>query len=144
MSTPAALDRPSGVPLIHRLAARAVLPPAYLLARLRPRRIRRLLEAVRRGARPASPERTLAARNAVCSVSLFCAGPQGCLPRSLAAALLCRIRGEWPTWCTGVRVVPPFTAHAWLEADGRPVDEGVPDGYFTRLLSVPPRRRAAG
>ncbi len=80
----------------------------------------------------------------MCAASLRCAGPMGCLPRSLGTALLCRLRGTWPTWCTGVRVVPPFAAHAWVEVDGRPVHEGVPDDYFSRLITVAPvRRRAA-
>ncbi|AJT69233.1 hypothetical protein T261_7636 [Streptomyces lydicus] len=143
MTTPSALTRPTGVPLTLRLAARLVLLAAFLLSFLPPRRIRAVLEVVRHGAAPASAAQTQSARDAICAVSLFCAGPRGCLPRSLGAALLCRLRGTWPTWCTGVRMVPPFTAHAWVEIDGRLVDEGVPDDYFTRLLTVPPVRRAA-
>ncbi|MGI5526608.1 lasso peptide biosynthesis B2 protein [Streptomyces syringium] len=143
MTTPSALHRPTGVPLERRLAARLVLPAAFALSLLPPRRIRTLLCLVRRGAVPASAARARSAREAVCAVSLFCAGPRGCLPRSLATALLCRLRGTWPTWCTGVRVVPPFTAHAWVEIDGHPVDEGVPDDYFSRLITVPPPERAA-
>ncbi len=77
----------------------------------------------------------------MCAVSLRCAGPKGCLPRSLGAALVCRLSGTWPAWCTGVSMVPPFTAHAWIEADGRPVGEGVPDDYFTRLMTVAPATR---
>ncbi|GHF54558.1 hypothetical protein GCM10010218_39760 [Streptomyces mashuensis] len=138
MSTPRALARPVGVPLAHRLAARAVLPLTFLLARMKPRRIAAVLGFLRRGAVPASTARAKAARDAVCAVSLSCAGPQGCLPRSLGATLVCRLWGEWPTWCTGVRVVPPFAAHAWIEADGRPVDERVPGDYFSRLLAVAP------
>ncbi len=49
--------------------------------------------------------------------------------------------GTWPTWSAGVRVVPPFTAHAWIEAEGSPVGEGVPDGYFARLVTVEPSSR---
>ncbi|KPC58414.1 lasso peptide biosynthesis B2 protein [Streptomyces chattanoogensis] len=143
MTTPSALTRPTGVPLTLRLAARLVLLAAFPLSFLPPRRIRAVLEAVRHGAAPASAAQAKSARDAICAVSLFCAGPRGCLPRSLGAALLCRLRGTWPTWCTGARMVPPFTAHAWVEVDGRLVDEGVPDDYFTRLLTVPPVRRAA-
>ncbi|MBW1599501.1 lasso peptide biosynthesis B2 protein [Streptomyces sp. JJ38] len=138
MTTPSALVRPHDVPFGRRLAARCVLLPALVLSLLPPRRIRAVLGFVRRGAVPATAARAKGARDALCAVSLRCAGPKGCLPRSLGAALLCRLTGTWPTWCTGVRVVPPFTAHAWIEADGRPVDEGVPDDYFTRLMSVPP------
>ncbi|GHC39482.1 lasso peptide biosynthesis B2 protein [Streptomyces cinnamoneus] len=143
MSTPGALARPAGVPLGHRLAARAVLLPALMLARLSPHRIRALLTVLSRGATPAGRDRAQAARDAVCAVSLYCAGPRGCLPRSVAAALVCRLWGVWPTWCAGVRVVPPFAAHAWIEAGGRPVGEGVPDDYFSRLLTVAPLGRNA-
>ncbi|MFD5268944.1 lasso peptide biosynthesis B2 protein [Streptomyces sp. NPDC058335] len=136
MTTPSALERPTGVPFARRLAARLVLLPALVLSLLPPRRIRAVLERARRGARPATVAQATTARDAMCAVSLRCAGPKGCLPRSLGAALLCRLTGSWPTWCTGVRVVPPFTAHAWIEADGRPVGEGVPDDYFTRLITV--------
>ncbi|MFE9676918.1 lasso peptide biosynthesis B2 protein [Streptomyces sp. NPDC006259] len=136
MTTPSALERPTGVPFARRMAARLVLLPALMLSLLPPRRIRAVLDRVRRGAGPATAAQAVDARNAMCAVSLRCAGPKGCLPRSLGAALLCRLTGSWPTWCTGVRVVPPFTAHAWIEADGRPVDEGVPDDYFTRLITV--------
>jgi hypothetical protein len=141
MTTPSALDRPTGVPLARRLAARLVLVPALALSFLPPRHIRAVLERVRRGARPATAAQAAAARDALCAVSLRCAGPRGCLPRSLGTALLCRLHGTWPTWCTGVRKVPPFSAHAWIEADGRPVGEGAPDDYFARLVTVAPARR---
>ncbi|MEU7150797.1 lasso peptide biosynthesis B2 protein [Streptomyces sp. NPDC045456] len=141
MTTPSALDRPAGVPLARRLAARLVLVPAVALSFLPPRRLRAVLGLVCRGAEPASAIQAKHARDAMCAVSLRCAGPRGCLPRSLGAALLCRLGGSWPTWCTGVRVVPPFTAHAWIEVAGHPVDEGVPDDYFTRLVTVAPVSR---
>ncbi|MFI1968420.1 polyketide beta-ketoacyl synthase [Streptomyces cinnamoneus] len=141
MTTPSALERPTGVPLTRRTAARLVLLLAVPLAFLPPHRIRTVLTVARRGAAPADAAQTLAARNAVCAVSLFCAGPRGCLPRSLATALLCRLGGTWPTWCTGVRVVPPFTAHAWVEVEGHLVGEHVPDDYFSRLITVAPVRR---
>lgn len=138
MTTPSAIQRAHDVPFGRRAAARAVLIPAVLLSLLPPRRIRAVLELLRRGAAPADETRARRARDAMCAVSLRCAGPKGCLPRSLGAALLCRLGGTWPTWCTGVRVVAPFTAHAWIEVAGRPVDEGVPDDYFARLIVVEP------
>ncbi|MFC9930329.1 lasso peptide biosynthesis B2 protein [Streptomyces sp. NPDC127190] len=138
MSTPSALQRPYDVPLGRRLAARLVLFPALLLALLPPRRIRAALQLLRRGAGPATADQAQGARDALCAVSLRCASPKGCLPRSLGAALLCRLGGSWPTWCTGASVVPPFTAHAWIEAEGRPVGEDLPDDYFARLISVGP------
>ncbi|GAA2805440.1 lasso peptide biosynthesis B2 protein [Saccharopolyspora taberi] len=139
MTVPSAIDRPAGVPLRRRLAARLIVPVAMAMALLPPHGIRTALEVLRRGAAPATYEQSQAARDAVCAVSLSCARPRGCLPRSLAAVLLCRIWGVWPTWCTGVRVVPPFGAHAWVEAQGRPVGEGVPDDYFRPLITVAPR-----
>ncbi|RSS83790.1 lasso peptide biosynthesis B2 protein [Streptomyces sp. WAC06614] len=141
MTTPSALERPVGVPFAWRMGARLVLLPAVVLSLLPPRRIRAVLDLARRGATPATAAQAENARGAMCAVSLRCAGPKGCLPRSLGAALLCRLSGTWPTWCTGVRVVPPFTAHAWIEVEGRPVAEGVPDDYFTRLVTVAPRSR---
>ncbi|MGW5616618.1 lasso peptide biosynthesis B2 protein [Streptomyces sp. NPDC003877] len=143
MTTPSALERPTDVPFTRRLAARLVLLPALALSLLPPRRIRAVLAVLRRGAAPATTAQARSARDALCAVSLRCAGPQGCLPRSLGSALLCRLGGTWPTWCTGVRVVPPFTAHAWIEADGRPVGEGVPDDYFARLITVTAASRTA-
>ncbi|MEV5356946.1 lasso peptide biosynthesis B2 protein [Streptomyces sp. NPDC093516] len=143
MTTPSALERPTGVPFARRVAARAVLLPALALSLLPPRRIRAVLALLRRGAAPATAAQARDARDALCAVSLRCAGPKGCLPRSLGAVLLCRLGGTWPTWCTGVRVVPPFTAHAWIEAEGRAVGEGVPDDYFARLITVPAASRAA-
>ncbi|MFJ8586740.1 lasso peptide biosynthesis B2 protein [Streptomyces sp. NPDC093595] len=147
MTTPSALDIPTGVPFTRRLAARLVLGPALLLSALPPHRIRAVLERVRRGAPPATAAQARAARDALCAVSLRCAGPRGCLPRSLGAALLCRLSGTWATWCTGPSAGPPFNAHAWIEAEGRPVGETMPDDYFVRLLVVgpaepsrPPRR----
>lgn len=143
MTTPSALDRSASVPFGRRLAARMVLIPAAVLTLLPPRRLRSVLGLARRGAEPASVAQAQNAREAMCAVSLRCAGPRGCLPRSVGAALLCRLGGSWPTWCTGVRAVPPFAAHAWIEVQGRPVDEGVPDDYFTRLMTVAPVPRPA-
>lgn len=98
-------------------------------------RLRRLLETLRRGARPATREQALTARQAVVTVSARCAG-EGCLQRSLATVLLCRARGTWPTWCTGVRS-DPFRAHAWIEVDGEPVGEPPSAALFHRILTVP-------
>jgi hypothetical protein len=103
---------------------------------LPPRHLRTVLETIRRGAPPATARQAAAARTAVVSVSLPCAG-KGCLQRSIATALLCRARGTWPTWCTGVRT-HPFTAHAWIEVDHQPIGEPHPAGYYTTLITIPP------
>ncbi|GAA3671322.1 transglutaminase superfamily protein [Lentzea atacamensis] len=136
MTTPSSLSRPTGVPLRRRIAARLAVTAATPLAHLKPRTLRRILSLLRRGAKPAPYDTAKAARDAVLAVSLRCLGPQGCLPRSVAVALLCRMSGTWPTWCAGVRVMPPFGAHAWVEADGVPVDENLPAQYFRPLMTV--------
>ncbi|GAA1963555.1 lasso peptide biosynthesis B2 protein [Amycolatopsis minnesotensis] len=136
MSVPVALEPRHRLPLRHRIPALLAVGAAHLLSRLPPRRLRAVLEFARRGARPATAAQAYSARSAVVSVSLRCAG-RGCLQRSVAAALLSRIRGTWPTWCTGVRT-QPFAAHAWIAVDGHPVGEPHPAGYYRTLLSVPP------
>ncbi|MFB8183312.1 lasso peptide biosynthesis B2 protein [Streptomyces sp. NPDC055966] len=138
MSSPGALYRPGPVPWRLRAVARIAVVLARALVLLPPRRIRSLLGAVRHGARPATYAQASDARNAVLAVSLRCSGPKGCLPRSLATVLVCRARGTWPSWCVGVRALPPPAAHAWVEAQGRPVDEQVPAEYFRALFTVPP------
>ncbi|GAA2683390.1 MULTISPECIES: lasso peptide biosynthesis B2 protein [Actinosynnema] len=131
---------PGAVPVRRRWAVRVVAVVAAPLALLPPNRLRALLTALSRRARPASASVAAAARRDVVLVTLSCAGPESCLRRSLAAALLCRASGTWPTWCVGVRRVPPFGAHAWIEVDGDPVGEGVAGDYFQRLITVPAGR----
>ncbi|GHF41788.1 lasso peptide biosynthesis B2 protein [Streptomyces morookaense] len=137
MSTPVALGKRAAPALRRRLAAHLAVAAARLLAMLPPARIRTVLLIARMGAAPAHTRQAQAARDDVVAVSTLCAG-QGCLQRSLATALLCRLGGTWPTWCTGVRTAP-FRAHAWVEADGQPVGEPDPPGYYTPTLSVPHR-----
>ncbi|MGN9845898.1 lasso peptide biosynthesis B2 protein [Nonomuraea sp. H19] len=122
----------------RRLAARCAVGLARLLARRPPARIRSVLLRLARRTRPASHTETEDALRAVLAVSLRCAGPEACLPRSLAVVLLCRMSGRAPTWCTGVRIRPPFGAHAWVEAEGRPVAESAGSGYFRPLIVVGP------
>jgi hypothetical protein len=123
-------------PLIARIAAHIAVAGAFMLARLPPRRIRKILTTARRGARPATYEQALAARNDVVAVSVMCSGNY-CLQRSLATTLLCRMRGVWPTWSTGVRT-PPFAAHAWVEAQGRRVGEPAETDNYRTMITVPP------
>ncbi|MFD0415444.1 lasso peptide biosynthesis B2 protein [Streptomyces sp. NPDC127108] len=124
------------LPLRHRPPALLATAAARLIVAFRPHRIRRALSMVRRGATPATTDQALAARAAVVAVSARCAG-EGCLQRSVATALLCRMRGVWPDWCTGVRTAP-FRAHAWVEVDGRPVGEPQGQGQFRRMMVVGP------
>jgi hypothetical protein len=138
MSLPEAVYyRPRSVPFPRRMMARFAIGSARLLATQSPRRIRTVLGWLRRGAAPATFEQAKAARDTVVTVSLACAAREGCLPRSLATVLLCRVRGSWPTWCVGSRRLPPFAAHAWVEADGVMVGEDFPPDYFRTLFTVP-------
>lgn len=137
MSTPVYLEDRERVPVLRRLLPLAAVSAAHLIGRMPPGRIRRLLTLCARGARPARYDEALQARRTVVSVSLRCAG-NGCLPRSIAVALLCRARGSWPTWHVGVRTVP-FAAHSWVEADGRPVDEPHTTAHLRPLITVAAR-----
>ncbi|MFG3242843.1 MULTISPECIES: lasso peptide biosynthesis B2 protein [unclassified Streptomyces] len=123
-------------PLPRRIAARAAVAAARLLVHLPPKHLQTLLRTARRGAAPATYATTLEARQDVTFVSTLCAG-RYCLQRSLATALLCRLHGTWPTWCTGVRT-PPFAAHAWVEAEDRRVGEPEDTTTYRTLLTVPP------
>ncbi|GCD37324.1 hypothetical protein OEIGOIKO_05114 [Streptomyces chrestomyceticus JCM 4735] len=135
MSIPVALGVPARLSFAERCAARCCVAAARLLTHCSPRTLCRALEAVRRGARPATAPEAARARHAVVTVSLRCAG-NGCLQRSVATALLCRLRGHWPQWCTGVRT-EPFRAHAWVAVDGRPVGEPDDTRLYQPLLTVP-------
>jgi transglutaminase superfamily protein len=143
MSTPIPLSERERLLPHRRLLPLCAVGAARLLARLSPRSLRRVLTMLARGATAASYAQALAARREVVSVSILCAG-EGCLQRSVATALLCRARGTWPTWCTGVRTRPYFKAHAWVEADGRPVDEPEDTDLLKVVISVPPVTRSSG
>ncbi|NJQ04948.1 MULTISPECIES: lasso peptide biosynthesis B2 protein [Streptomyces] len=124
MSLPVTLEPRAArdaVPRTRRFAARAAVAAAFQLRRCRPQRLRGLLELVSRGARPATSAEAMEAREAVVAVSVHCAG-QGCLERSIATFLLCRLSGRVPEWRTGVRL-EPFRAHAWVAVGGVPVGE---------------------
>jgi Transglutaminase-like superfamily len=138
MSLPeAVLYQPRSVPLLRRTVARVAVGAARLLATQSPRRIRIVLGWLRRGAQPATFDQAKRARDTVVAISLTCAAREGCLARSLATVLLCRLQGRWPTWCVGSRRLPPFAAHAWVEAGGKMVGEEFPPDYFRTLFSVP-------
>ncbi|WP_405676365.1 lasso peptide biosynthesis B2 protein [Streptomyces sp. NBC_00868] len=138
MSGQLTLEPSTTVPWHQRPAALVTVATARLMAHLSPRRLRQVLELASHGARPADLPQALQARNAVVSVSVAIAGPR-CLERSIATALLCRLGGTWPQWCTGV-TTQPFTAHAWIVVDGNPVGED-PDAItdFHLVMSVPAR-----
>lgn len=126
------------LPLLQRLRYWPLTGIAQLLSCTRPVVLETVLRAVSRGARPATYDEADAALQAVVASRKRLAGSFGCLPRSIAAALLCRMRGSWPRWCVGTRVAPPFRAHAWLEADGRMVRELGSQSSYCLLLFVDP------
>ncbi|WP_280368904.1 lasso peptide biosynthesis B2 protein [Nocardia wallacei] len=117
--------------LIHVLVA-----VARVLAKAKPARIRAILAVLRIGAAPATFEAASVAHEQVTAVSYACVGPRSCLLRSIAITLLCRTRGQWPTWRVGVRRLPPMAAHAWVEAEGEPVGESFTGDYYAVLMSV--------
>jgi transglutaminase superfamily protein len=138
MASPEAISYdPRSVSFGHRLRVRTMVAAARLLSTRSPQRIRTVLTRLHRGTRPATPEEAQTARQAVVSVSLACAGREGCLVRSLATTLLCRSHGYWPTWCLGARRLAPFYAHAWVQVDGVMIGEDYPADYFRTFFTVP-------
>ncbi|MCX4869827.1 lasso peptide biosynthesis B2 protein [Streptomyces sp. NBC_01369] len=138
MSMPITLETAVRPPLRRRATARVAVAVAAALIQLPPLRLARVLGVLSRGARPAVRQQALEARRAVVFVSVRCAG-QGCLQRSVATILLCRLAGVWPDWCTGVRTLP-FRAHAWVEAEGEPVGDPDDTPLYRVTLSVRGRR----
>jgi hypothetical protein len=136
MTQPQTVERGGRLPIRQRPAALVAVGTASVLAHLPPRRIRAVLTLLRRRAAPATYLQVEDAHDAVLAVSGLYGG-RYCLQRSLATTLLCRIRGVWPTWCTGVRTAP-FVAHAWVEADGQPVGEPQGPGYYRPLIVISP------
>ncbi|RJO73691.1 lasso peptide biosynthesis PqqD family chaperone [Nocardia panacis] len=141
MSTPCAPPERIRLPWRQRVLPLIAVAVAAPLTILPPKNLRWVLEFARRGARPAPADQTSRARQAIMAVSLRCA-VNGCLQRSIATALLCRVRGVWPTWRLGV-CTAPFGAHAWVEAEGRMIDEPMPAGHYTPMLTVAPAQVAA-
>lgn len=135
MSVPVALPEPVSLTVRERLAGVAAVALAQALlavTRRRPGKLAGVLQAVCHGGRPADPDRALRARRIVETVSPRCAGPHGCLPRSVSVLFLCRLRGERVTWHVGTYSPPP-NMHAWVEASGRPVGEP----FAPRTLYIP-------
>jgi hypothetical protein len=140
MTQPQIAERGGRLPLRQRPAALVAIGAARLLAHLPPKRIRAVLTLLRHRAAPATYQQANDALDAILALSVLCGG-RYCLQRSLATTLLCRIRGVWPTWCTGVRTAP-FAAHAWVEAEGQPVSEPHGLSYYHPLIVIHPERKA--
>jgi hypothetical protein len=124
-------------PVVRGTVLVAVLV-ARRLARLSPQRLRAVMTTLSGGARAADYDEARQARDEVLNLSARCCGPEACLPRSIAVALVCRSRGTWPAWCVGVLAAPPFLAHAWVEAGGQMVDEPVDSDFYRKFFAVGP------
>jgi len=122
--------------LSDQVATRLAVAVARVLARQKPKQIKAALTKLRRGARPATASEAQRARDSVLTVSPRCSGGRACLLRSIASVVLCRIRGVWPVWCVGVLAAPPFTAHAWIEAQGQLIGEELDGACYQRLIEV--------
>lgn len=117
---------------------------ARILARVRPGRLRQVMTRIGAGVPPAGYGQALRAQDSVVAVSRTCRGPDGCLPRAIATALVCRFHGCWPTWRVGVRTAGSFGAHAWVEAEGLMVGEYAPLGGLHPMITIAPIVRATG
>jgi hypothetical protein len=117
---------------------------ARLLVQRSPSHLVVTLRAIRRRAAPASYAEASRALNEILSVSSFCRNGSACLPRSVATCLLCRSRGVWPTWSTGVLRSPPFGAHAWVQVADQIVDEPLGIADYAPLLTVGPLDSVVG
>lgn len=137
MNTLQILQSQANLPRHRAVVARFCVCLALVISLLPPRWIRRFLGLIRVGAATACTTEVSLAREAVVSVSVLCAG-EGCLQRSIATALMCRMVGVWPTWCVGART-EPFQAHCWVEVDGHPVGEELTRGDFSKLIVVGPK-----
>ncbi|WP_055531201.1 lasso peptide biosynthesis B2 protein [Streptomyces graminilatus] len=141
MSTVTALPAPIALTPGEHLRGRLAVAAAHLLTAAlgkHPARLHQVLTFSARGAAPAPYEQAEHARDVVTTLSPRCGSGYGCLPRSIATALLCRQYGTWPTWKSGVRF-PPLASHAWIEADARPVaEEPAVIATFTPILTITP------
>lgn len=139
MSAPIALHPPRVLAVGERctgLLAVTATTLLLVLTRARPQPIRRVLGALRRGSHDADLHHAERAFAIVTTVSLRCASGHGCLRRSVAIVLLCRLWGFRATWRVGVRSPPP-QSHAWVEAAGEPVRETVdPRTIYTPMITI--------
>ena len=70
---------------------------SHVLARLSPSRLEQFMKWMSGGAKVAELAQAKAVRDEVISTSCLCAG-EGCLQRTIATALICRLEGVWPKW----------------------------------------------
>ncbi|MBO0879355.1 MAG: lasso peptide biosynthesis B2 protein [Mycobacterium sp.] len=129
-------DRTPCGSLVDRLSVRVAVATGRIVSHISPQRIRLVLTMLRTGSRPATLATAVRWKQLVMTASPHAAGSYGCLVRSLATVLASRMHGEWPTWCVGVRVDPPFGVHAWVEAEGQMVCEPARAGSYHTMVVV--------
>lgn len=137
MSIPLFSEESVSLKLRESFEARTAVLLAGVLIRFPPRKIAAALHRLNKSRPTASIAQGLRAREAVCTVSLSCRGPQGCLRRSVATVILCRLSGRSATWCTGF-AIEPFRAHAWVEIDAQQVGEQAEIADYITVLSSTP------
>ena len=125
-----------------RLLVRLASYTAAIMAGLKPIHLRTVLTLIRGNARPATIAEATVALSEVTHLVPRTRGVFGCLPKSLAAVLVLRVRGAWATWCVGVRTQPPFAAHAWIEAESQVIQEKVDGDSLITLFRVTSRRES--
>lgn len=124
-----------------RVYIRAVVRIGIVLRSCRPNQTRRFLTLAAKGLPEASHQQATQARDLVLKYDPRTRGETACVPRVIASALLCRRRYKsWPRVCFGVLITPPFRAHAWLEAEGRSVQEDLPATFYGLLFAIPAGR----
>lgn len=93
-----------------------------------------------RGREPATSDEAHALVRTARRAAAWWPGRAACLEISLTATWLAVLRGRAVEWCHGVQV-HPYTFHAWVQADGVPVDEPVTTSSFLRTMTIPARTR---
>lgn len=145
MSAPIVLEAPVPLSLAERLRGSIAVATGRLVlvvTRARPARIGAILRFLCGGTRSGANHAECArrARASVVTVSLRCASDHGCLLRSVATVIACRLARVAVVWRVGASSPPP-ALHAWVEADGIPVGEPF-DPYllYRPLITIPPAK----
>jgi Transglutaminase-like superfamily len=127
---------------LERVRLAAEIAAAYRTARRELKRapIAEAVAALRAKAPPAAPseaplEEAIRLGRAVAKTLALMPGDTRCLARSLVLTRLLARRGIPAKLVIGAQAAPEFTAHAWVEYDGRPVlSPG--DGSLGRLVEL--------
>ncbi|MFJ8629058.1 lasso peptide biosynthesis B2 protein [Kitasatospora sp. NPDC093550] len=96
-----------------------------------------------RRVRPANQREAEQAIRAVRWVGRFVPARVACLEESVATLLTLAMMGCHATWCHGVDI-DPLQFHAWVEAEGSPVDEPVSTSNFIPITRIPAARSENG